>query len=129
MDAPTLLVIDDSLSSRRMIRRFADALGVRIIGEACDGEEAIPLYKRYRPTLVTLDLVLPILDGVSVARVLHAYDRRCKIIICSSAGSRDRAAACKAAGAADFLLKPLDEARFCQSVRRILTLDHSELHA
>ncbi len=71
MSPATVLVVDDSPDIRTIVRRTLTALGYLVI-EAASGYEAIGLARRWRPTLVLLDLCLPGLDGWEVTRALRA---------------------------------------------------------
>jgi two-component system, chemotaxis family, chemotaxis protein CheY len=116
----TLLIVDDSVSSRRLIRRYVEPLGVQVVGEAANGEEAVKLFRDLRPSLVTLDIVLPVMDGITAARICKTLDPFARMIMCSSVSSRERAQAAKVAGACDFILKPIVEARLREAVARLI---------
>lgn len=66
MKKVTFLIVDDSPMWRKVIRRFIEEkLGGKVIAEAEDGIEAVKLYKRFKPDVVTMDIEMPKLDGIS----------------------------------------------------------------
>ncbi len=72
MRAKRVLIVDDALIMRKRIRDIAEEAGWQVAGEAKDGEEAVALYQQEKPDLVTLDIVMPKLDGVSALKQIIA---------------------------------------------------------
>ncbi|MDI7252011.1 MAG: response regulator, partial [Actinomycetota bacterium] len=66
--APTVLIVDDALFMRMMIRDILSKDGFEVIGEAENGVEAVERYKEMRPDLVTMDIVMPEMDGIEAVR-------------------------------------------------------------
>ena len=99
-----VVLVDDDERFRAMARRVLAVDGVDVVGEAGNGEEAIGMIAQWRPDVVLLDIRLPGIDGVEVARRLRAEDCGSAVILvstCDDAYGR-RVAAGLAAG---FLLK------------------------
>ena len=109
MAAKRLLVVDDALLIRKRIREIAEGAGWKIAGEASNGEEALALYQQEKPDLVTLDIVMPILDGVSTLKKLMQYDPQAKVVMVSAVNQKPKLAECIEAGAIDFIVKPFDK--------------------
>jgi CheY-like chemotaxis protein len=84
----TLLLVDDSPAFRAVARQALGA-AFRIVGEATDGAEALELARSLAPDVVLLDVQLPVMDGVDVARALAAGDDRPAVIFTSSLDRRD----------------------------------------
>ena len=102
-----VLVVDDSAFVRKvvsqMLRRSAS---IEVVGAARDGEEALELVELHRPDVVTLDLVMPRMNGVEFLRRQNAR-RRVPVVICSIAHeSGEMALEALEAGATDFVQKP-----------------------
>lgn len=69
---PTVILVDDDLAYRRSLRAFLDAShDVRVVADTGDGREAVKLVERLRPDAVIVDLAMPGIDGVEVARAVH----------------------------------------------------------
>ena len=110
MGAKRILIVDDALIMRRRIRDVAEQAGWRVAGEAKDGREAVALYQEIRPDLVTLDIVMPNLDGVSALKTIVGNDPRARVIMVSAVNQKAKLEECIQAGAIDFIVKPFDKA-------------------
>ncbi len=102
----TLLITDDALIIRTMIRDAATAAGWEIVAEAANGQEAIDAYARTRPTAVTLDLVMPEYDGLHGLRGIRELDPEARVVVVSALEQRNVLKEAFRLGAADFILKP-----------------------
>lgn len=101
------------------MRTLLGTAGVDVIAEAETGEEALRLSAMYRPDLLTIDVVLPGLDGVSTARLIKRDLPQARILMCSSALTKYKVDECKAFGVGDFLLKPMDKESFAGFVSKV----------
>ncbi len=104
----TLLVVDDAIIIREIIKDTATAAGWEIVGEGRNGQEAIDLYQQLRPDAVTLDLVMPEFDGLHALRGMLACDAQAKVVIVSALEQTTILKDAFRLGAADFLVKPFD---------------------
>ncbi len=109
--AKRLLIVDDALIMRKRIREIAEEAGWEVAGEAKDGEEAIAAYERERPDLVTLDIIMPKMDGVAALKGVRAADPEAQVIMISAVDQREKLAECISHGALDFIVKPFDADR------------------
>jgi len=103
-----VLVVDDSLSMRLVVKQLLINLGHEVIGEAKDGLEALKLYMEYKPDVVLLDLVMPRFDGKKTLKKLLQVDENAAVVICSSLGSEGDIEFCLRAGAKFYLQKPYE---------------------
>ncbi|MEW4567325.1 response regulator [Tautonia sp. JC769] len=101
-----LLIVDDALIMRKLIRGVAEAAGWQVAAEAGDGQEAVELYRSLRPDLVTLDLVMPVMGGLDALREIRAEDPEARVIIVTALDQKETLAASIRAGAMDFIVKP-----------------------
>ena len=102
----TLLITDDALIIRTMIRDAATVAGWEVVAEAANGQEAIDAYARTRPTAVTLDLVMPEYDGLHGLRGIRELDPEARVVVVSALEQRSVLKEAFRLGAADFILKP-----------------------
>ncbi|MEM8666733.1 MAG: response regulator [Planctomycetota bacterium] len=109
MKAKKLLIVDDALFMRQTIRQIALSAGWEIAGEAGDGREAIEAYEREQPGLVTLDIVMPKMDGVATLKELMQRDPAARIVMVSAVNQKAKLAECIQCGAIDFIVKPFDK--------------------
>ena len=109
--ARTLLVTDDSMIIRELVKDVARRDGWEIVGEAADGQQAIEKYEKLRPDGVTLDLVMPNFDGLHALRGIKALDALAKVLVVSAIDQTDVLREAVKLGAADFVVKPFDDSR------------------
>lgn len=120
--AVTVVLVDDSGIERRFIRTAiaADA-GIEVVGEARTGRDAIALVERLRPSAVVLDLELPGMAAIEIIERIMAI-RPTPILVCSTEGDAERAAAALAAGAIDVVARPsargADRSSYAEALRR-----------
>lgn len=105
---PRLLVVDDALIMRTMTNDIARKAGWEIAGEANTGAEAVARYRELQPDLVTLDIVMPEMDGVEALRTIRGADPQARIVMVSAVDQRAKLAECIQLGAHDFIVKPFD---------------------
>ncbi len=104
-----LLVIDDALIIRAMIKDAAETAGWQIAGEASNGQEAVERYQQLDPDAVTLDLVMPDYDGLHALRGILEHDPDAKVLIVSALDQRNVLKDAINLGAADFIVKPFQK--------------------
>ncbi len=104
----TLLVTDDAVIIREMIKDLATQAGWTIVGEASNGQEAIQRYAELRPDAVTLDLVMPEHDGLHALHGIMQIDPNAKVVVISALEQKAILKDAFKAGAADFLVKPFN---------------------
>ncbi len=104
--AKTLLVADDAMIIRAMIRDAATSAGWTVVGEAANGREAVEQYRALRPDAVTLDLIMPQYDGLHALRGILAVDPEAKVVVVSALDQKDVLLEAFRLGAADFIVKP-----------------------
>ena len=103
-----ILVVDDNLLIRTLLREILSGAGHEVLAEAGDGDEAIKRYLELRPDLVTLDLVMPRRDGLATLAELRHLDPRARVIICSAWLTQPRVTTALRLGAKGFVSKPFD---------------------
>ncbi len=106
-----LMIVDDALIMRMKIGDIARAAGWNVVAEAKNGEEAVELYEQHQPDMVTLDMVMPKLDGLAALRAIREVNPRAQVVMVSAVDQTDMLKACISSGAMDFIVKPFDPAR------------------
>ncbi len=109
--AKRLLIVDDALIMRKRIKDIAERAGWEVAGEATNGEEAVELYRKESPDLVTLDIVMPKMDGVTALKHVLAADPQAQVVMISAVDQKEKLSECIGTGAIDFIVKPFDSAR------------------
>ena len=112
-----IMIVDDTPMIRAMLKDLLEDVGYEVVAEAGTGEEAVRLYPEVKPDLLTMDLCMPDMDGMSaIARILE-IDPKATIIVSSSMSWGSSMTAAIKAGAKDFLIKPVQPDRFLEVVK------------
>jgi DNA-binding NarL/FixJ family response regulator len=115
-----VLVADDQALFRAGVVVIVDAQpGMRVIGEAGDGEEAVRLVEELDPDVVLMDVRMPGTDGVEATRRIYATPRRVKVLVLTTFNLDDRAAAAIRLGASGFLLKDATPRQLADAIRSV----------
>jgi len=103
-----VLVVDDSSLQRTII---TGALGDRfeVVGEAENGREAVELFESERPDLVTMDIMMPEMDGVEATGRIKELTDETKVMMCTSVEQAEKMKEAVRAGADEYVTKPFDE--------------------
>ncbi len=104
--AKRVLVVDDSVFMRDIIKDIFAAGGFSVVGEAGNGVEAVEKFKELKPDLVTMDLVMPYRNGIDATREILRSDGRALVVMCSALGQETMVMEAIEAGAVDFIVKP-----------------------
>jgi CheY-like chemotaxis protein len=105
----TIMVVEDFEDNRFMMRRLLEMSGYRVL-EAINGEEAVEIARREHPSLILMDLSLPLLDGLAATRRIRQVKelRQVPIVAVSAHDTADFHADALAAGCNDYVTKPID---------------------
>ena len=93
-----VMIVDDALFMRNMLREIFTRAGYEVVAEAENGEEALAQYQEFRPGLVTMDIVMPKMDGVAALKRIVAVDPSARIVMISAVDQRDKLTECIQAG-------------------------------
>ena len=88
LDNAKILISDDSILARKQLKDFISKYGTPTFFEASNGQDAIDIYKKEKPDLSFLDIVMPVIDGNAVIREIIDFDKDAEIIIVSSVGTQ-----------------------------------------
>src|SRR6478735_3822725 len=114
-----LMVVDDAMIMRKLIRSVAIEAGWEVAGEASNGEEAVALYERLRPDLVTMDLVMPVMGGNEALRRIRAADPDARVVVVTALDQKQTLTESIRDGAIDFIVKPFDRQRIIGIFKKI----------
>jgi two-component system chemotaxis response regulator CheY len=116
-----ILVVDDSLFMRRMLRSILINGGHDVIGEAENGQIALSRYTQLRPDLVTMDLTMPVLTGLEAVDAIIKKHPEARIVVCSAMGQQFYIVDALKAGAKDFIVKPFQADRVLEAIKKALS--------
>ena len=117
--AKTVLIVDDSAFMRKLLKDIIETEDYKIIGEAQDGEEALQLYKKLKPDIVTMDIILPHCSGIDIVKEINKADKNAKIVMVTALGQQQLAAEAIKAGAKEFITKPFKEDSILEAIKRL----------
>ncbi|UFS71566.1 response regulator [Geomonas sp. RF6] len=115
--AAKVMIVDDSLFMRKMLRDIVENAGYQVVAEAADGAEAVAKFSEIRPDLTTLDIVMPNKTGIEALREIMALDPAAKVVMVSSLGQESQIAEAKAVGAKSFVVKPFSAEAVARVIR------------
>ena len=116
--AKKLLITDDAMIIREIIKDAAESAGWEIVGEADNGQTAIERYHELRPDVVTLDLVMPEYDGLYALRRIMELDPEAVVVVVSALDQKDVLKDAFKLGATDFVVKPFDKQVLIKTLER-----------
>jgi two-component system, chemotaxis family, chemotaxis protein CheY len=115
-----ILIVDDAAFMRMMIKDILTKNGFTVVGEASDGAQAVEKYKELSPDLVTLDITMPEMDGISALKEIKKVDAGAKVVMCSAMGQQAMVIEAIQAGAKDFIVKPFQADRVLEAIKKVL---------
>ena len=137
----SVLIVDDSRTSRRILKDILDRAGYKVAGEAINGKEGVAYYVKFQPDIVTMDITMPEMDGIEALRqikrdvteivnalltemdgieALRQIKREnpdAKVIMITAAGQKDKMMEAVKLGAAEFISKPFVEETVLEALR------------
>ncbi|TCL64758.1 two-component system chemotaxis response regulator CheY [Hydrogenispora ethanolica] len=117
--ARKVLVVDDAVLMRTILREILENYGFEVSGEAENGYEAIEKYQQLNPDLVTLDITMPELNGLETLKALKALDKDCKVVIISALEHEKIVGEALACGAQGFIVKPFQVQTIIDTLLRL----------
>jgi two-component system chemotaxis response regulator CheY len=115
-----VMVVDDSLITAKSLIRMLESLGHEVVCTARTGEEAIELYKKFMPDLVTMDISMPDMNGVQATKIIIQEYPDALIVMVTSHGQEEMVLEAVTAGAKGYVLKPLNSERFREHIDNVL---------
>ena len=118
-----VMIVDDALFMRQLLIKIFTDEGYEVCAEAGTAWDAVEKYKKFKPDLVTMDIVMPRmeeLDGIGAVKEIVKFDPDARVIIVSVMGEQSLVVEAIRAGAKDFVVKPVRPARLLEVVRGLL---------
>ncbi|AZV42284.1 MULTISPECIES: response regulator [Peribacillus] len=119
--AHKILIVDDAAFMRMMIKDILVKNGFEIVGEAADGAQAVQLFQDTQPDLVTMDITMPEMDGITALKEIKKVNPQAKVIMCSAMGQQAMVIDAIQAGAKDFIVKPFQADRVLEAINKALS--------
>jgi two-component system chemotaxis response regulator CheY len=119
-NSKTIMIVDDELFFRKLLRNLLTEKGFTVVAEAADGVEAVEKYSLHRPELSILDIYMPHKNGFDATRDILSMNPKAKVVICSGLGYDEDVKAALSLGAKDVILKPFIPHEVIEIVSRVL---------
>lgn len=117
----TVLMVDDSRTSRKILRSVLENGGFEVIGEAENGEQGYLKYKELKPDLVTMDITMPVMDGIESLSLIKHENENAKVVMITAAGQKEKMIDALKRGAEEFITKPFDEKEVLAILNKVVS--------
>ncbi len=111
-----VMVVDDSKFTIKEIKGIVEKNGFNVIASANNGLEAVKVYQDLKPDIVTMDLTMPELDGISAIKQIKEIDGNANIIAVSALEHNDKVVEAIEAGCKEYIMKPVDERKLIDTI-------------
>lgn len=115
-----ILIVDDSMFMRSILKNILEKEKYQIIGEANNGNECIEKYKELKPDLITIDMIMPEMNGIDTVRKLMQINSKIKVIMVSAMGQQVLIEEALKAGAKNFIIKPFQPEKVIETIKQVL---------
>lgn len=117
-----ILLIDDSMFVRKQLNQILSSEGFDVVGQAEDGLLGLELFKELHPNvdLVTMDITMPNMDGITCLDKIIAFDKEAKVIMISALGKEDLVKKALMTGARNYIVKPLNRKKVLERISGVL---------
>ncbi|WP_416839394.1 chemotaxis protein CheY [Haloferax sp. DFSO52] len=117
--ANKVLVVDDSAFMRNLLKQLLEGEH-EVVGEAENGVEAVELYRELDPDVVTMDVVMPIRNGIEATSEIKSADPGASVIMCTSVGQEEKMREAVEAGADGYITKPFQKPNVLQAIADVI---------
>lgn len=118
----TVLVVDDAMFMRVTISNMMEQWGYHVVAQAANGQEAIAKFEECEPDVVTMDVTMPIMNGIDAVKTIMERNPDAKIVMITALGQQKLIKQALAYGAKDFVTKPFDPVHLKEVIDNVLTL-------
>jgi len=120
-----VLIVDDTMFMRSLLKTILTKRGYNVVGEEGDGQKALEKYielynKPEKVDLVLMDITMPVMDGIEAVKRLKQFDKDAVIVMCSSVSSEQNVFHALQEGAKHFIRKPFEEAKVIETIEFVL---------
>lgn len=118
-----ILIVDDSIVMRKNLASILLKAGHSIIAEASNGKQAVTMYEEFKPDVVTMDISMPVLNGVDAVKEIIKFDSKAKIIMISAVNQKKMVFNAINYGAKHYIVKPIEQNKVLGIINEVLTED------
>jgi two-component system chemotaxis response regulator CheY len=119
--APRVLIADDALFMREMIKEIIEKAGFEVVGEATNGNEVVEKFRELKPDITTMDIVMPLKSGIEALQEITKDCQDAKVVMISALGQDSLVIEALEAGARDFIVKPFKPDKVIEVMKKVST--------
>ena len=120
--ARSVLVVDDSAFMRNLLKQLLED-DHEVVGEAENGVEAVEMYDELDPDVVTMDVVMPIRNGIEATAEIKGDDPNASVIMCTSVGQEEKMREAVEAGADGYITKPFQKPNVLEAIDDVVSVE------
>ena len=117
----TIMIVDDELFFRKLLRDIIEEAGFTVVAEAVDGIEAVESFCLYRPEITIMDIYMPGKNGIDAMKEILTLDKNAKVLICSGSGYDEDVEFAFKVGAKDAILKPFIRKEVTDIIKKVMS--------
>lgn len=117
-----VLIVDDASFMRLSIRMMLEKNGIEVVGEAENGEAGVEKYRILKPDVVTMDITMPVMTGISALKAIKELDPKARVIMVSAMGQEGMVREAVISGAKSFIVKPFKEDQVVETIKKVASV-------
>lgn len=115
-----ILIVDDTLFMRTLLKNILTSGGHEVVGEAEDGDIGVAKYQELKPDIVTMDVVMPKMNGIEALKAIKNVDPNAKVIMCTAVGQEQMVKLAIKSGARGYIVKPFQAPKVLEEIGHVL---------
>ena len=115
-----ILIVDDSRTSRKILKGILEGEGYDVVGEATNGQEGYDRYVELKPDVVTMDITMPVLDGIEALKKIKSEYPDAKVVMVTAAGQKTKMVEAVQNGASEFVSKPFEPEQLKKIIGKVI---------
>ncbi len=122
----TILIVDDAAFMRGSLKYIVEGVGHSVVGMAKEGQEALELYRKLKPDVMTLDILMGGMDGLSALEAIMKEDPKAKVIMVTALGQEEKQEEARKLGVSGYIRKPFKQTEITSEIKRVVGNDEGE---
>lgn len=114
-----ILIVDDAVFIRKVLRGILQELGEEVVGEASSGNEALRMVKEYRPDVVTLDITLPDMSGLELLKKIKEISSSTQVVMITAISNHEVVKEAMKVGATNYITKPFSREKVEEVLKKV----------
>lgn len=115
-----ILIVDDSRTSRKILKGILEGEGYEVVSEATNGQEGYDRYVELKPDVVTMDITMPVLDGIEALKKIKSEYPDAKVVMVTAAGQKTKMVEAVQNGASEFVSKPFEPEQLKKIIDKVI---------